>query len=162
MTAALATPPQKQAQSRPSRLVSAPTPGQGQKRHLTEIRTFPNPAWPLWLKALLVLQWGTGGTAVLILISLLPIYGLAAFHQYQWGQTYKNLTELEQQERQLQIAHQAQRYQLAERIERQPAGFVPQSPKQVLFIPQPTEADRPTPTQAVLPSAELAQRTLSY
>lgn len=161
MSAALATPPKPRAQSRPSRLVSAPTPGQ-RHGHLTEIRTFPNPAWPFWLKSLLVLQWGTGGTAVLVLLSLLPIYGLAALHQYQWGQAYKNLTELEQQERQLQIAHQAQRYQVAERIERQPAGFIPQSPKQVLFIPQPTEADLPTPAQTVLPKAELSKRTMSY
>lgn len=165
MSATLATPPQPPSRSRLSQLspLSSPNPSQGQQR-LTEIRPFPNPnsAWPLWLKSLLVLQWVTGGAAVLILASLLPIYGLAAFHQYQWGQAYKNLTELEQQERQLQVAHQAQRYQMAERLERQPAGFVPQSPKQVLFIPHPTEADVPTPIQAALPTSAPSQRTVSY
>ncbi|AFY62157.1 hypothetical protein [Synechococcus sp. PCC 6312] len=163
MSAALAPPPQLPSRSGQSQLgsLSSPRPSQRQQ-HLTEIRLFPSPAWPLWLKSLLVLQWGTGGAAVLVLASLLPIYGLAAFHQHQWGQAYKNLTELEQQERQLQIAHQAQRYQVAERIERQPAGFVPQSPKQVLFIPRPTQADVPTPIQATLPASEPSQRTVSY
>ncbi len=145
MSAALATPPQAdpRVRQRPAKSqVSQSAPGQRQPP-LTEVRTLPQTtsAWPLWLKSLLLLQWGSGGLALVLLASLLPLYGTAAFYQYRWGQTYQALTQLEHQERELLITHQAQRYKITERLEKQssPPQLIPQTPKQVLFIPRPTQ-----------------------
>lgn len=104
--------------------------------YLTEVRPLTPTATPLWLKSLGVLKWGTGLSSVLLLTSLLPLYGWAAFCQYQWGQSYRQLEQLKQQERELLAALQHQRYQVAEQIERQPQGLVRQGPQQVVFMPE--------------------------
>lgn len=122
----------------PPQVYSPPsTPAKKAKpSHLTEIRPLSSTPTSLWLKSLGVLKWGTGIGSVLILASLLPLYGWSALCQYQWGQSYRQLEQLKQQERELLAAQQSQRHQVAEQIERQPQGLVRQGPQQVVFMPE--------------------------
>ncbi len=166
MSAALASPP-GQTEIRSQRLRKTKT-GVGvsvqSRPTLTEIRPFPgtDQAWPLWLKSLLVLQWGSAGAVLLVLGSLLPIYATSAFFQYRWGQTFQAVTQLEQQERELRIAHQALRHQVTETLEKKGTRLVPQSPQQVLFVPQPTDVAPADPDEAQILAPRDADPTVSY
>ncbi|MDG2989717.1 hypothetical protein L3556_02025 [Candidatus Synechococcus calcipolaris G9] len=130
--------------------------------HLTEIRPLSSSDTPLWLKSLGVLKWGTGLGSVAILASLLPLYGWSALCQYQWGQSYRQLEQLKQQERELLAAQQSQRYQVAEQIERQPQGLVRQGPQQVVFIPEKPATLGASATVTLAQVAPAPKRAVSY
>ncbi len=99
------------------------------------VASLVSPPRPLWLTSLIACRHVSTGVACLLGISLLPIYGWSVLNQHSWGQSYRQLEQLQRSERQLLANIEVRKFQVAETVERQPAGLVRQVPENTLFLP---------------------------
>jgi hypothetical protein len=99
------------------------------------LKTLPTAMTPLWLTWLRKLRLPATIFSTLLVGSTLPVYGWSVFNQHQWGMSYRELEELQRQERQLASDRAVRRFQVTEASEQQPTGLVPQGPNNTIFLP---------------------------
>lgn len=154
MTAALKSPP---SPVRPplSRSRQRAIAEVRQAKYQAAISRLPAPPPPLWLRLLLTLQRSSTGIAFVLVVGVLPLYGWSVYTQRSWGQAFSRLNELQRSERQLVTANEIRKYEVAQQVERSPAGLVPQVPANTLFLqPAPLRPAKPAPAApATLPPA---------
>ncbi|WP_164920978.1 hypothetical protein [Thermosynechococcus vestitus] len=138
-----------------SRFISQSSP------RLTEIRPLPKPQVPLWQKTLLGMQWVSGVAAAAALVAVLPLYGWSALSQQQWSRAYDRLETLKRQERELLVSNETLRYRVTQQVQRAPQGLVPQTPQNVLFVPNEGKIATKTHFEG-LPVTPPPQRTVNY
>jgi hypothetical protein len=116
------------------------------------VRSLPaNAPKPLWLLWLIVAHRGSSAIALLLVAAALTVYGWTVHTQQVWGQEYHRLRNLQQQERQLTVANEALKNDLAQQAEAPTSPLRPPSPGDTIFLaPAPVRA-----ASVVLPTAEV-------
>jgi len=67
------------------------------------------------------------------------VYGLTVSSGQQWSRDYNSLQSLQRYERQLRVANEVLKNQMAEQAENPDTGLVPQNPTNTIFIPPASE-----------------------
>ncbi|MBC6481859.1 MAG: hypothetical protein GDA56_32940 [Hormoscilla sp. GM7CHS1pb] len=78
------------------------------------------------------------------------VYGLTVSSGQQWSRDYNSLQSLQRYERQLRVANEVLKNQMAEQAENPDTGLVPQNPTNTIFIPQHQSAFHPQSVQFLL------------
>ncbi|MDX2213469.1 MAG: hypothetical protein SFY66_09290 [Oculatellaceae cyanobacterium bins.114] len=115
--------------------------------------SLPNPrAIPAWLQLLTVAQ-RTSSVATLVLVAtVLTVYGWTVHTQLAWGRGSYQLEVLRQKELQLTIANEALKHQLASQAENPATGLVQPTPGNA--IPLKPAPPRPAPMVVNTPTLE--------
>ncbi len=123
------------------------------------IATLPQPRpVPAWLKLLMKVQQGSTVLTLLLMGTVLIIYGWTVFTQQRWGQEYRRWGALQKHEQQLMATNEVLKNQMAQQAEDPKAGFVAPDPSSMIFLapaaPRPavqpdieTYAPEPIPNQ---------------
>lgn len=110
---------------------------------------------PLWLKGLIVTQNLTIITSLLLVGSLLALYGWSVHTQAQWNREYQKLQLLKRQERKLATAIETFENDMVANLQRYTGNLVREDRSQSLYLPNqtvPTPPPHPaTQTQTVRP-----------
>ncbi|BAZ14193.1 hypothetical protein NIES4071_60330 [Calothrix sp. NIES-4071] len=101
-----------------------------------EIPIMPRAAetMPAWLLRLCSLQRYTSVLSFLLVVATLIAYGYTVYSQQLWSKLYRNLQELQRNERQLTITNNALKSKIAAEAENKSTGLVSPSPASQLFI----------------------------
>lgn len=117
---------------------------------------------PRWLRLLLEIQQGTSLGLLLVIGTILGLYGWSVQSQRLWGQKYEHLKQLQRQERQLIAANEVLKYQMAEQAQSPATGLVNPMPAKTIFL----KSLPPRPQRDFPPSIKKPQRSepspLSY
>ncbi len=124
-----------------------------------QVASLVTPPRPFWLNSLIAFRHVSTGTACLLGISLLPFYGWNVLNQHSWGKSYQQLEQLQRSERKLLANIEVDKFQVAEKAERQPTGLVRQVPGNTLFLapsPSPVKPAAKSHSAPVLPVVPLS------
>jgi len=93
---------------------------------------------PGWLSTLTALQRGSTLLTFTLVASVLAVYGWSVYSQRAWSQGYRQLSQLQRQERELIAASETRKQQIAQQAESPQAGLVRQVPANTIFLsPEP-------------------------
>jgi hypothetical protein len=107
---------------------------------------------PGWLQSLMQVQRGIWvGTIVLSTVAL-GTYGWSVYSQQQWGMAYKQLQQLQRNERQLISGNEMLKNQIAQQVDPKALGLAPQKADDVIFI-KPTTGVAAKPDSDDVPPA---------
>ncbi len=144
----------------PSPLQSYPTPKGSQPPHPgsqrremprpTPLRPInPRPKLPLWLRVLLGIQHGSSIMAFCLITAVLIVYSSTVYIQQQWSRDYRRLENLQRAQRNLTVADEILKNQLAQQANRPETGMVAPSPDNTIFLERSMESpftSEPVPT----------------
>jgi hypothetical protein len=100
-----------------------------------QVVTLPQPKpMPPWLSILVKVQQGSSILTVLLVASVLIVYGWTVYVQQSWGQAYRRLESLQKQERQLTATNEVLKNQMAQQAEDPKAGLVLPDPSNTIFL----------------------------
>lgn len=125
----------------------------------TVVRSLPQqPSAPAWLLGLMVAHRGSSAIALLMLAAALTVYGWTVHTQQLWGREYHRLRNLQQQERQLTVANEALKNNLAQQAEDPSSALRPPSPSDTIFLaPAPLRAASAVPQTSTVEPVILPQ-----
>lgn len=99
------------------------------------IVTLPQPRpVPAWLKLLMKVQQGSTVMTLLLMGTVLVIYGWTVFTQQRWGHEYRRWGALQKHEQQLMATNEVLKNQMAQQAESPKAGFVAPDPSSMIFL----------------------------
>jgi hypothetical protein len=98
---------------------------------------------PLWLKGLMVTQNLTILSALVLVGTLLAVYGWSVHTQAQWNREYQKLQLLKRQERKLSAAIETFENEMVANLQRYTGSLVREDRSQSLYLNAPPPA--PTP-----------------
>ncbi|MCW6035934.1 hypothetical protein K4A83_06560 [Spirulina subsalsa FACHB-351] len=144
----------------PSPLQSYPTPNRSQPPHPgsqrremprpTPLRPVaPRPKLPIWLRVLLGIQHGSSIVTFCLITAVLIVYSSTVYIQQQWSQDYRRLENLQRAQRNLTVADELLKNQLAQQANRPETGMVAPSPDNTIFLQRSMESpftSEPAPT----------------
>ncbi|MCU0523713.1 MAG: hypothetical protein MUF72_02695 [Elainella sp. Prado103] len=119
----------------------------------TIVHSFRPKPHPLWLRLLLKVQQGSSVFTVLLVASMLAVYGWTVYVQQRWGHEYEQLEALKKKERQLTAASELLKNQMAEQAENPTTGLLLPDPSNAIFLtPAPQRSEvKPKPTTSPVP-----------
>lgn len=127
------------------------------------VRSLPaNPPTPSWLLWLVVAHRGTSAIALVLLAAALTVYGWTVHTQQVWGQEYHRLRNLQQQERQLTVANEALKNDLAQRAEDPSSSLRPPSPDDTIFLAPAPLRSAPAVVPASVVEPAVSSQPLGY
>jgi hypothetical protein len=117
---------------------------------------------PGWLQSLMQVQRGIWvGTIVLSTVAL-GTYGWSVYSQQQWGMAYKQLQQLQRNERQLISGNEMLKNQIAQQVDPKALGLAPQKADDVIFIKPTTGGAAKPDSDDVPPAATDRAQPLGY
>lgn len=129
--------------------------------HLQVVQSTPR--LPPAVQLLLILRRFSTPIALVLVIGVLPIYGWGVLTQQSWGQRWQHLQTLRQDERHLENQHQIRNHDITENVQTNPAGFVPLSPQNTVFLKSQPPQAAPKNAMPALPDLAIDLETpLSY
>lgn len=128
-----------------------PLPG-GRSKYSSQRRTangepISAPKLPLFVRLLLLVQHASSLVAVSAIAIVLGVYATSVYAQRAWNREYRQLRELQHQERNLVAASESLRYHLAEQADKSQTHLVPTDPGTTIYLP----AVAPLPPQTEPP-----------
>ncbi|NJR38634.1 MAG: hypothetical protein HC781_07030 [Leptolyngbyaceae cyanobacterium CSU_1_4] len=132
-----------------------------QARPVPRVTALPQPRpVPAWLKLLIRVQQGSTVMTLLLMGTVLAIYGWTVLTQQRWGYEYRRWGALQKHEQQLMATNEVLKNQMAQQAEMPKAGLVAPSPSNMIFLapaalrpPVPPDIEASTP--ALLPNRPL-------
>jgi hypothetical protein len=122
----------------------------------TTVKQLPTRSHPAWLKGLVLAQQGSAVLMLLMVGSVLAVYGWTVYVQQTWGRTYQRLETLQEGQRQMTAAIEMLKYQTAQTVDTEGSDLVMPQPDQLIFMtpaePRSLNEDRLT-TPPVAPSS---------
>ncbi|MCD8486132.1 MAG: hypothetical protein LRZ84_05145 [Desertifilum sp.] len=97
------------------------------------------------------------GAALVTLVlgsAVLSLYGLTVYSQQKWSREYHQLQQLQRYERQLAIAAEMLKNEMAQQAERPNGGLIPQNPENTIFLVPAPERNLPASPSAPPPPME--------
>lgn len=94
---------------------------------------------PNWLRLLIGLERCVSVITLALGAATLTVYGLTVSCGQQWSRDYNRLQSLQRYERQLRVANEMLKNQMAEQAEDPDTGLVPQNPANTIFLPPASE-----------------------
>jgi len=94
---------------------------------------------PNWLRMLIGLERCVSVVTIALGAATVTVYGLTVSSGQQWSRDYNSLQSLQRYERQLRVANEVLKNQMAEQAENPDTGLVPQNPTNTIFIPPASE-----------------------
>lgn len=92
---------------------------------------------PLWLKALFLVQKGSFLLCLIMIASILGVYGMTVSAPQLWTKDFKKLQDLQKDERQITSQNEVIIDQLAKQASKSGTGLVnPDPTKQPIFLPE--------------------------
>lgn len=99
------------------------------------VTTLPQPRpVPAWLKLLMKVQRGSTVMTLLLMGTVLAIYGWTVFTQQRWGHEYRRWGALQKHEQQLMATNEVLKNQMAQQAETPKAGLVAPDPSSMIFL----------------------------
>ena len=99
------------------------------------VATLPQPRpVPAWLRLLMKVQQGSTVMTLLLMGTVLAIYGWTVFTQQRWGHEYRRWGALQKHEQQLMATNEVLKNQMAQQAESPKAGFVAPDPSSMIFL----------------------------
>jgi hypothetical protein len=106
-----------------------------QIRAASVVTALPQPRpLPIWLKLLMKVQQGSTVMTLLLMGTVLAIYGWTVFTQQRWGHEYRRWGALQKHEQQLMATNEVLKNQMAQQAENPQAGFVAPDPSSMIFL----------------------------
>jgi len=101
-----------------------------------KVSTIPTPSkqLPLWLRSLLWIQHSSAVVTFGLIGTTLLIYAVTVYSQQIWSREYRQLEELQRQERNLVATHESLKNQLAVEAQNEQAGLVSPHPNNTIFL----------------------------
>lgn len=162
LAATVANSPRPEARRLPERVLDAPllevgavstTPHAPQMRRRNQdvVEALPSSEAPRWLGILTASQRGSTLVTLLLGAGLLAIYGWSVYSQRTWSQAYRQLSDLQREERELVTASETRKHQIALQAENPKTGLVRQVPANIIFLPPETlrQVQPPEPQPAI-------------
>ncbi len=119
---------------------------QARRKRKRALESLPSSEVPPWLNLLVTIQRGSIPITFLLVAGVLAVYGWSVYSQRAWSQTYRQLTQLQRQERELIAASETRKQQIAHQAESSSTGLVRQVPAKIVFLaPQPRQKVQPKP-----------------
>jgi hypothetical protein len=117
---------------------------------------------PSWLSSLLFLRRSSDIVTFLLVAATLTIYSWTVYTQQQWSQEYRKLEILQRHERNITMANEVMKDQLAQQAEKPATGLVnPTGANAIVLPPAPHRPSSPPPTQTANPEPA-AKSPLGY
>lgn len=117
---------------------------------------------PLWLLLLLRTQQATSALTLLLIASVLLIYGWTVYIQQRWGHEYARLETLKKRERQLTSANELLKNQIAEQAENPTTGLLLPDPSNAIFLAPAPQRPPVEPKAETAPAAPTPHQPLGY
>lgn len=148
--ATVANRSQPEARHLPKGVLDAPLIGVGavsttphlvpqmRRRKQDVVEALPSSEAPRWLGILTASQRGSTLITLLLGAGVLAIYGWSVYSQRTWSQAYRQLSDLQREERELVAASETRKQQIAQQAESPKAGLVRQVPANIIFLPPET------------------------
>lgn len=89
---------------------------------------------PGWLKSLKILENSSSFLAFCLICSSLGIYGWIVLTQQTWSQQYRNLENLQRQERDFTVTSETIKNELAEETKIKETDLIAPTPEQTIFL----------------------------
>lgn len=89
---------------------------------------------PVWLMRWNSIHRHSAAIAFLLVCATLVVYGWTVYSQHLWSASYKNLQELERDERQLTKHDEALKNRMAQEAEKPHSGLVSPTPANTIFL----------------------------
>ncbi len=120
------------------------------------VNPMPTAAPTAGVRLVLLLRKISTPLTLIAVLGLLPLHHWTIRTQRTWGETYRELEQLRQDERQLISLTEAQKHQITEQIEAAPVGVIPQGPATTIFLdPQPVQSTPELPQPSTTPVPEV-------
>ncbi len=95
---------------------------------------------PAWLQVLMKIQRGSTPIACLLILGVLVLYGWNVSSQRAWSKAYRELSQLQRQERELIAASESHKHEIVQQAENSKSNLVRQVPANTIFLtPQPIQ-----------------------
>ena len=120
------------------------------------VKRLPTRSHPAWLKGLVMAQQGSAILMLLMVGSVLAVYGWTVYVQQTWGRTYQRLETLQEEQRQMTAAIEMLKYETTQALEAAGADLSAPHPDQLIFMTpaEPRSLNEDIPTEApVAPSS---------
>lgn len=101
--------------------------------------------------------------AILLGAAVLSVYGLTVYQSQKWSREYSRLQQLQRYERQLAIAAEMLKNEMAQQAENPAVGLIPRNPDNTIFLVPAPERDLSAITPVpVVPTEPEARTPLGY
>jgi hypothetical protein len=117
---------------------------------------------PLWLMMMIRTQQATSALTLLLITSVLVIYGWTVYIQQRWGYEYARLETLKKRERQITSANELLKNQIAEQAESPTTGLLLPDPSNAIFLAPAPQRPPVEPKTEVAPAAPMPDQPLGY
>ncbi|WP_202220400.1 hypothetical protein [Okeania sp. KiyG1] len=121
------------------------------EQNLAQVISLPK-SKPLWLKSLMATQLTSSMVAVLLASTSVAIYGWTIYGQSKWTTEYQELQKLRQKERQISVANELLKNQIAEQASTSDTGLVSQNSVKRIFLDPAPPRPAPNPPKPYLES----------
>jgi hypothetical protein len=119
-----------------------------------------SPRMTPWQRSLLVAQRSSLLLSLCLISLMLGVYAWTVYIQQMWSKEYRQLENLQRQERQMTAANEALKSQLAKTAENPQSGLVPPSLANNIFVPAAPQRQLAPKSAAVLPP--IPKKPLGY
>lgn len=114
-------------------------------------------------KSLVRLESAAAILAILLGAAVLSVYGLTVYQSQKWSREYSRLQQLQRYERQLAIAAEMLKNEMAQQAENPAVGLIPRNPDNTIFLVPAPERDLSAITPVpVVPTEPEAPTPLGY
>jgi hypothetical protein len=117
---------------------------------------------PVWLSLLIRCQQASSMVTLVLVVSVLVVYGWTVYIQQRWGQAYDKLEAFKKQERQLISANELLKNQIAEQAENPTAGLLLPDPSNAIFLTPAPQRPAVKPKSTVPPADSYPTKPLGY
>lgn len=127
-----------------------------------KIANLGNPwAKPIWLRSLQGIKTGTAILMLILVGTVIGLYGKVVHTKQNWGQEYRQLEKLQKEERQVTIFNEALKNNIAQTAKKDGSGLViPSGSQMIVLEPTPVRPWKEIP--AVQPENIPSQQPLGY
>ncbi len=116
------------------------------------VKPLPARSHPVWLKALVLAQQGSAVFMLLMVGSVLTVYGWTVHVQQTWGRTYQRFETLQAEQRQMTAAIEMLKHQATQAIDAESSNWSAPRPDQLIFL-TPAEPRSPNDDHSTVPGA---------
>lgn len=113
---------------------------------------------PNWLRMLIGLERCVSVVTIALGTATLTVYGLTVSSGQQWSRDYNRLQGLQRYERQVRVANEVLKNQIAEQAEHPGTDLVPQNPTNTIFLPPASEGN--SSAISPIPSATASKQNM--
>lgn len=117
---------------------------------------------PVWLMRWNSLHRHTSVITFLLVSATLIVYGWTVYSQHLWSRSYKELQELQRDERQLTKHDETIKNQMAQEAQKPHSGLVSPTPSKIIFVPEATPSNYQKANQESLPMQPQHNNAVGY